>query len=232
MTVRWVAGPSPVSDTIPQIHLKLLITGLCVGLLLIALIRGRPGRISGGHLNPAISLAMWRLGVFRGAAVLPYIAAQLVGSVLGVSAARAMWGPSVGNPPVVDAALRPGPGWSADALFVAEAVSVGCIVYLVGLFLRFPKLAPLVPWLVGFLICAAIALLGTITGGSENPARQFGPAVVSGQVGFLWVYLLAPMVGSAVAATVLNAAHNRHAVLTHRLCGTHADGSALRGSEQ
>ncbi|MEU9543498.1 MIP/aquaporin family protein [Streptomyces mirabilis] len=228
--VRWVAGPSPVSDAIPQIHQKLLIIGLCVGLLLVALIRSRPGRISGGHLNPALSLAMWRLGVFRGASVLPYIAAQLVGSVVGVSAARALWGPTVGIPPVRDAALQPGPGWSAGGLFVAEAVSVGVLVYLVGLFLRFPKLAPLGPWLVGFLICAAIALLGTLTGGSENPGRQFGPAVVSGRVGFLWVYLLAPMMGAAVAAEVLNRAHSRHTVLTHRLCGTHADGSALRGS--
>ncbi|MFG3025437.1 MIP/aquaporin family protein [Streptomyces sp. NPDC048254] len=228
--VRWIAGPSPISDAIPQIHLKLLITGLSVGLLLVGLIRSRPGRISGGHISPAVSLAMWRLGVFPGVSVLPYIVAQLVGSVLGVLAARALLGPVVGNPPVLDAALQPGVGWSASGLFLAEAVSTGVIIYLVGLFLRSPKLALLVPWLVGFLIGAAIALLGTTTGGSENPARQFGPAVLSGRLGFLWVYLQAPMVGVAIAAAVLNRAHRRHAVLTHRLCGTHADGSALRGA--
>lgn len=65
---------------------------------------------------------MWRLGVFPGASVLPYIAAQLVGSVLGVLAARALWGPAVANPPVVDAALHPGQDWSAGGLFVAEAI--------------------------------------------------------------------------------------------------------------
>ncbi|MEW2624056.1 MIP/aquaporin family protein [Streptomyces sp. NPDC048106] len=227
--VRWVAGPSRLSDAIPGIHLKLLVIGVCVGLLVVAIIRSRPGRISGGHINPAVSLAMWRFGIFPAVAVLPYIAAQLVGSVLGVFAARALWGPAVGDPPVTDAMLRPGPGWSAGELFVAEAVSMGVIVYLIGLFLRSPRLARLVPWLVGFLICAAIALLGTVTGGSENPARPFGPAVVSGQGGFLWVYLLAPMVGSAVAAAVLNGAHSRHTVLTHRLCGTHRDRSPLRG---
>ncbi|MFF4838189.1 aquaporin [Streptomyces sp. NPDC001315] len=134
----------------------------------------------------------------------------------------------VGDPPVLDAALQPGVGWSAGGLHLAEAVSMGVIVYLVGLFLRSPKLAPLVPWLVGFLMCAAIALLGTTTGGSEDPARQFGPAVVSGKIGFLWVYLQAPMVGPTIAAAVLNRAHRRHAVFTHRHCGTHADGSALR----
>ncbi|MGA5699054.1 aquaporin [Peterkaempfera bronchialis] len=79
------------------------------------------------------------------------------------------------------------------------------------------------------LIGAAIVLLGTTTGGSVNPARQFGPAVVSGRVGFLWVYLVAPMLGAVLAATVRDRVARCRAVLTHRLCGTRADGSPLRG---
>ncbi|MGK4585862.1 MIP/aquaporin family protein [Kitasatospora sp. HPMI-4] len=225
--VRWVVGPSPVSRAVPQIHLQLLIVGVCVGLLLTGLILSRPGRISGGHINPAISLAMWRFGVFPLTAVVPYAVAQLLGSVLGVLAARAVWGRAVQDPPVVDAALQPGPGWSAAELAVAETVAMGVIVYLVGYFLQVPRLLPLVPWLVGFLIGAAIALLGTTTGGSVNPARQFGPAVVSGQLGFLWVYLLAPLVGSVIAAWLLN--RRCRAVLTHRLCGDHPDGPRPQG---
>jgi glycerol uptake facilitator-like aquaporin len=71
------------------------------------------GKASGGHLNPAISLAMWRFGTFPGWGVLPYVAAQLTGSLLGVLLARAAWGSSVADPPVAYAALRPAPGWSA-----------------------------------------------------------------------------------------------------------------------
>jgi glycerol uptake facilitator-like aquaporin len=227
--VRWVIGPSPVSDAVPQIHLQLLIVGACVGLFLAGLILSRPGKISGGHVNPAISLAMWRLGVFPGASVTPYIVAQLAGSALGVLAARAAWGPVVEEPPVLYCVLQPGAGWSAGGLFAAEAVGMGIIVFVVGLFLQTPRLARLVPWLVGLLIGAAIVLLGTATGGSLNPARQFGPAVVSGQLDFLWVYLVAPMVGAAVAAVVLTWVSKRRAVLTHRLCGTHPDGSPLEG---
>jgi len=88
-------------------------------------------------------------------------------------------------------------------------------------------MAPLVPWLVGFLIGLAIALLGTSTGGSSNPARQFGPAAVSGQTRFLWVYQLAPMLGAVIGAWLRQTIHHSRAVLTHRLCGTHADGSWL-----
>lgn len=226
--VRWVIGPSALSRTIPQVHVQLLIVGGCVGLLLAGLILSRPGKISGGHINPAISLAMWRFGVFPGVAVAPYAAAQLAGSVLGVLAARAAWGPVTGHPPVADAVLQPGHSWLAGELFAAEAIGMGVIIYLVGYFLQSPARARLVPWLVGLLIGAAIALLGTNTGGCMNPARQFGPAVVSGQLSYLWVYLIAPMVGAPVAAAVLNRVC-RHRVLTARLCGTNLDGSPLRG---
>lgn len=216
--VRWVIGPSPISRAIPGIHLKLLVVGVFVGLLIAGLILSPPGKASGGHLNPAISLAMWRFGAFSRRGVLPYWAAQLAGSVLGVLLARAAWGPAIARHPVVYAALRPAPGWSNGALFLAEAACMALIVLLVGVFLSAPRLAPRVPWLVGGLIGLAIVGLGNVTGGCINPARQFGPAVISGQFGFLATYLLAPLVGAVVAAWAL--VRFRHCeVLTYRLCG-------------
>ncbi|MEV1172128.1 aquaporin [Nonomuraea sp. NPDC049784] len=77
------------------------------------------------------------------------------------------------------------------------------------------------------LIGSAIVLLGTATGGSVNPARQFGPAVASGRLDLLWVYMLAPLVGAGISAAILNRVHKRREVLTHRLCGTHPNGSPL-----
>ena len=225
--VRWVIGPSLISRVIPQIHAELLIVGAAVALLLAGLILSPPGRASGGHMNPAISLAMWRFGVFPGAGVVPYTIAQLLGSVLGVLAARALWGQVVAEPPVVYAVLQPGPGWSTGELFAAETLSMAVIVFLVGTCLAVPRLAPFVPWVVGVLIGTAIALLGTSTGGSVNPARQFGPAAVSGQTHFLSVYLLAPMLGAVIAAWLRQAIQHRRAVLTHRLCGTEMDGRRL-----
>jgi len=90
--VRWVIGPSAVSRAIPDIHLQLLINGTAVALLIAGLILSPPGRASGGHMNPAISLAMWRFGVFPAAAVPPYLAAQLSASALGALAEGALWG--------------------------------------------------------------------------------------------------------------------------------------------
>ena len=56
--IRFVVGPSTLSRAIPPIHLELLIVGALVALLLAGLILSRPGKISGGHMNPAICLAM------------------------------------------------------------------------------------------------------------------------------------------------------------------------------
>jgi glycerol uptake facilitator protein/aquaporin Z len=218
--VRWVIGPSPISRAIPGIHAELWIVGAAVALLLAGLILSPPGRASGGHTNPAISLAMWRFGVFPGAGVISYSIAQLLGSVFGVVAARTVWGHIVAEPPVVYAALQPGPGWSTWELFVVEALGVTVIAFVVGLCLAVQRLTSFVPWVVGSLVGLGIALLGTATGGSLNPARQFGPAVASGKTQFLWVYLLAPMFGAAIAAWLRRKIQRQRRVLTHRLCGT------------
>jgi glycerol uptake facilitator-like aquaporin len=218
--VRWVIGPSPISRAIPGIHAELWIVGAAVAVVLAGLILSPPGRASGGHTNPAISLAMWRFGVFPGAGVIPYSIAQLLGSVLGVVAARTVWGRIVAEPPVEYAALQPGPGWSTWELFVVEALGTTVIVFVVGLCLTVQRLTSFVPWIVGSMVGLGIALLGTATGGSLNPARQFGPAVASGQTRFLWVYLLAPMFGAAIAAWLRRKIQRRRRVLTYRLCGT------------
>ncbi|WP_331740098.1 aquaporin (plasmid) [Streptomyces sp. NBC_00015] len=225
--VRWLVGPSSLSIKIGDGRLSFLTVGVTVGLLISALILSRPGRISGGHMNPAISVAMWRFGIFPGRLVIPYVVAQFAGSVAGVIVARLVWGTTTEEPPVSYAVIHPAAGWTATWLFAAEAATTGIVIYAVGYFLQSPRLAPLVPWLAGILIGAAIALLGNVTGASMNPVRQFGPALLSAEYSFLWVYLAAPMAGALVAALLLGVTRRRRAVLTHRLCGTQEDGSAV-----
>src|SRR4029077_16538853 len=145
--VRWVIGPSPISRTIPQIQAELLIVGATVAILIAGLILSPPGRVTGGHMNPAISLAMWRFGVFPGVGVVPYIVAQLLGSILGVVGARIVWGPVVAKPSVTYEVLQPGPAGSSISLFVAETLSMAIIVLLVGVCLAVPRLALFLLWI-------------------------------------------------------------------------------------
>src|SRR5260370_42084518 len=99
--------------------------------------------------------------------------------MVGVVVGRAGWGPVVADPSVAYAVLQPGPGWSGAELFVAETASMAFIVFLVGVCLSAPRLAPFVPWIVGVAIGAAIATLGTSTGGTVNAAREVRPAALS-----------------------------------------------------
>jgi glycerol uptake facilitator-like aquaporin len=138
--------------------------------------------------------------------------------VLGVLAARTLWGPPVAAAPVAYAVLRPEPGLSNAGLFPAEAAGMAVIVLLVALFLSEPRLTRLVPWLVGALVAAAITGLGTVTGASLDPAREFGPALFAEQPGFLVSYLLAPLVGAAAAAGLMRR-FRRRMVRTHHLSG-------------
>src|SRR6266478_7494776 len=119
--VRFVVGPSAISRAFPQIHVELLIVGLGVGVLLTGLIKSPLGKISGGHTNPAISFAMWRFWCVSCSRNTPLCGAQLLGSVFGVVAARAIWGRLVEQPPVLYAGIQPATSWSAAPLFRAEA---------------------------------------------------------------------------------------------------------------
>lgn len=100
--------------------------------------------------------------------------------------------------PVEFALLQPGAGWTQIELFVGEAAAIAALVLALGLCLSVERLAPHVPWISGALVALAITLLGTATGACLNPARQFGLAVASGQMHFLYIYLIALMAGALV----------------------------------
>ncbi|MFC9032754.1 MIP/aquaporin family protein [Streptomyces arboris] len=194
--VRWLFAPDGYGGG----SVAFALLGAGVGVLLAALMLSAPGRWSGGHLNPAVTVALWRLGVFPGREVVPYVVAQLGGSVAGTWAAGLVWGPVVAGPPVSHAVVRPGPGWGEGAVVAAEAgVSAGSALLLAGL-LAHPVGRRLLPYAVGLITALVIAVLGPLSGGSANPARQFGPALLSGEVGRLWVYVAGPVLGAVAGA--------------------------------
>jgi glycerol uptake facilitator-like aquaporin len=215
--VRWTFGPSTISDHVSSLHGRLAIVGLAVGLLLIAIMVFPLSRTSGAHMNPAISLAMWRYGLLSRAAMLCYIAGQLVGSVSGVLLGAFVWGSTVSRPPLSFAVVHADRHWTAAEVFPVEAATTAALVVTVGLVLSNARTARAVPFVVGTLICLLVITFGSLTGASDNPARQFGPAVLSGQTSLLWVYLTAPLLGGYFAPPLQRLIHPRHPT-THSLC--------------
>lgn len=203
--VRWLFAPDGYGGG--GTAFALLGTG--VGALLTVLMLSAPGRWSGGHLNPAVTVALWRLGAFAGREVAPYVVAQVGGSVVGTWLAGLVWGSVVARPPVAHAVVRPGPGWSEVTVLVAEAVvPAGSTLLLAGL-LAHPVGRRLLPYAVGLVTALVIAVLGPLTGGSANPVRQFGPALLSGEAGLLWVYVAGPVLGAVAGAGLMAVVRGR-----------------------
>jgi glycerol uptake facilitator-like aquaporin len=111
--------------------------------------------------------------------------------------------------------------------FILEALTMAIIILIVGIVLAVPRLAFALPLIVGLLVGGAIAGLGTVTGGSDNPARQFGPAVISGHTSLLSIYLIAPLVGALIAPPIKAKLLHRR-VTTHALCGPMAHNDTRR----
>jgi glycerol uptake facilitator-like aquaporin len=199
--VRWLRDPGSTLY-IADLEVALAVIGVLSGIILTGLIFTPPGRRSGGHMNPAVTVALWLMDAFPGRSVAPYVLAQLAGSMAGTGLGRLAWGRAVSLPPVDHAAIRPAPTWQPASVFLAEAGCMIVLILVVGLFLAHPGYARLLPYAIGLSVGLVIALLGPRSGGSINPARQFGPAALSGQTTDLWIYLLAPILGAVLGAAV------------------------------
>lgn len=199
--VRWMRDPDSalyIADLGPA----LAVIGAVSGAILTGLILSPPGRRSGGHVNPAVTVALWLMGAFPGRRVLPYAVAQLAGSAAGTGLARLVWGRAVALPSVAHAVIRPAPTWEPVPVFLAETGGMAALTLVVAYFVVRPRHLRLLPYAIGTAVGLVIALFGPASGGSVNPARQFGPAAFSGQTTDLAAYLVAPILGAILGAVV------------------------------
>lgn len=193
--VRWLALPgSPLAITDP--HALFAVAGVAVAALIAALMYSPPGRASGGHLHPGVTVFLWACGLFPRRAVLPYIAAQLAGSVAGTALAGGVWGEPVRQ--IGHAAVHPAAGTGPVELFLIEGGALAAVFVAVTLVMARPALRGLIPAVIGVGVGVVIATLGTVTGASINPARAFGPALLSGHHEHFWNYMIAPLVAPAL----------------------------------
>jgi aquaporin Z len=174
--------------------------GICTifGLIVMAMVYSF-GDVSGAHINPAVTIAFWLSGRFPLKEVGPYVAAQCMGSVLAC---------------VLIYFLFPEDSTYLGSTLVAGTVGQAFLFEVVITFLLMLIIIMVatgskeVGTLAGIAIGAAVAVLallaGPITGASMNPARSLGPALVSGHLENLWVYVAAPILGAALAVPVSN----------------------------
>jgi aquaporin Z len=127
---------------------------------------------------------------------LGYIIVQLAGAVVG-SLPLLIWG-SLGKSVAFGATL-PGQGYGALTVLIGEIVTTFALIVALCVFLGFRRLRSYTPLMIPFLYAVMVPLEASVSGTSTNPARTFGPAVISGQWGGWWIYWVGPVVGMLAA---------------------------------
>ena len=164
------------------------------GLMVMAIILFM-GAVSGAHLNPAVSLAFALRGDFPWRRVPGYIIVQLVGATLACLFLLAVFG----NVQHLGATL-PGPGYENwQALLMEIALTAGLVSVILGTASAAQNVGAIAALGVGGYIALAGLWAAPVSGVSMNPARSFGPALVSGDFTSYWVYVVGPLAGALIA---------------------------------
>jgi aquaporin Z len=201
-------GSAVLAAAFPEVGIGLLGVSFAFGLTVLTGAYAL-GPISGGHFNPAVSVGLWAGGRFPASQLLPYIAAQVAGGIVGaavlfvIASGNADFSVSGGFASNGYAEHSPG-GYSLTAGLVSELVMT--FMFLIVILGATHKRAPV--GFAGLAIGLALTLIHLIsipvTNTSVNPARSTGPALFVGDWALqqLWLFWLAPLLGAAIAGVV------------------------------
>jgi MIP family channel proteins len=187
------------------------------------------GSVSGGHMNPAVTVGVLVAGAMGVGEAIGYIVSQLVGGVAGALFLSVVLGGAetgLGMPALAhDLALgastltiTPAAGFMIEAVLAFFLVTVVLSTAVAG---RAGNLAPLA---IGMTLTLNIIMGGALTGAAFNPARALGPMVATGNFNDAWLYVTAPLIGAIVAAVV----HTGLSRLAQQQTATAERGNAAR----
>jgi aquaporin Z len=167
----------------------LLVVPFSFGLGLLAAIFA-VGHISGGHFNPAVTVAAVLDKRTTAQDAIGYILAQVIGAV----AAAAVVVMVAGQAAVAAGVTKPGGGVTEiGALILEILLAAGFILVILTSTKRAPMLAPLA---IPLTLVAIHFASAPLSGASVNPARSIGSALLAGDLGALWIYIVAPVIGA------------------------------------
>jgi aquaporin Z len=159
------------------------------------------GHVSGGHYNPAVSLGAMLRGKLPSRDFVPYVAAQLLGSVAAAAAAFLIVGKTM--------APAPGEGVGAVSALLVEVLFTFALVLVVLNVATHKATAGNSNYglAIGFTVVVGAFAGGGISGGAFNPAVGIGPTIINAALGtgsfsHLWLYIVGPLTGGVLAAVV------------------------------
>jgi MIP family channel proteins len=199
-TLIFIGVGSIVADNITGGKLGLtgiaLAHGLAIGVMVSA-----TGAVSGGHLNPAVTIALWSAKKINNVNAMGYVIAQCLGAIFAAFLiklcvpAETLSAVNMGTPAL-------GQGITAQMGLITEMILTFLLVFVVygtAVDARAPKCGGL---FIGLTIALDIMMGGPISGGAMNPARYIGPALLGGGLQNAWIYWVGPIVGGVLAAQI------------------------------
>lgn len=175
--------------------------GLAMGATAVAIIYSPWGKLSGAHINPAVTLTYWRLGRIRGRDAAAYALFQTLGGVAGVVLSSLVLGASIAHPAVNYVVTVPGSHGALAALGAESAISFVLMLSVLACS-GSPRTEPLTGFVAGTLVALYIALEAPLSGMSINPARTIASALPSGVWTGAWIYFVAPPLAMLAAASL------------------------------
>ena len=187
-----------VGEAQAQFGSDFAVIALAHGFVLFMLI-ATMAAVSGGHFNPAVTLAAWALRRIDSLDAVVYMLAQLSGAVLGALLTKAI---------LLDEG-RAGDYGAAQISDLLGSNALGALVEGIGTFLLVLAVIAVAlnprawrdwaPLVIGMTLAVIVMVVGPLTGAAVNPARWFGPALIGDEFGGVWPYLVGPVVGSLLA---------------------------------
>jgi MIP family channel proteins len=173
---------------------------LTFGLIVLAMIYA-VGDVSGAHLNPAVTIGFFAARRLGGRWVVPYLLSQCVGAILASLVLRFMF-------PTNDTLGATVPAGSALQSFILEFILTFLLMFVIlSVSTGSKEKGVLAGVAVGSVIALEALFAGPISGASMNPARSLAPALVSLRFDSLWLYLIAPVLGSSFGVLACKCVH-------------------------
>lgn len=172
--------------------------GLVFGLIIMTMIYAL-GEISGAHFNPAVSFGFWLAKRLPAKELLPFVISQVLGGISASVFLKLIFSQHKALGATVPNLISP----TGD--FIFETILTFFLMFVIIHVSHGAKEKGLMAGVaIGGMVALEAIFAGPITGASMNPARSLAPALVSGHLEYLWIYLTAPFLGSALAVLTNN----------------------------
>ncbi|MEI8005348.1 MAG: aquaporin [Bacteroidota bacterium] len=224
LVIIMFGNGSPLGQLIPNVKVRQMITGFLFGSIGASIALSPIGKVSGAHINPAVTMVFLLFRKIEPRLAITYILAQLTGAVVGCLPLM-LWG-DMGRS-VLFGATVPGEGYSVGIVLTGEVITTFALVSLLVIFIGFRNLRQFTPFMIPFLYAIMVPLEAAISGTSTNPARSLGPAVISGEWQGWWIYWVGPLTGAFLASLACSLLAKRITVAKLYYFDSHNEGDKL-----